>query len=159
MMLQKVILMTMQVTDPFFWEDDEWIFLGADDVYSLFDPQSFGLSPTSMDTACWKGFVVSFRTVKNKLYLDRLEIYCSDNRYPPINNIESVPNKWGYRIYENIHLPLQYSGTIIIGKDLIERFYGRAFIGPHAYKVTFELSFDNGELISKKETSGTYKGF
>ena len=25
MMLQKVILMTMQVTDPFFGEDDEWV--------------------------------------------------------------------------------------------------------------------------------------
>lgn len=155
--------MTMQRPDPFIWDNEEWIFLGAKNVYTLFDPESFGLSPTMTDTACYKGFVVQFALSENKLFLDKLEVHCENNVYPPINGIKPKKGTGSYfsrfMFYENINLQLDYSGVITIGKDMHEKFFGRAFIGPHAYKNTFELTFKNGELIKQKDTSGTYEGF
>ena len=59
---------------------------------------------------------------------------------------------------KNINLPLNnYSGTIIIAKNLKKRFIGRAFIGPHSYNITYELEIKNGKVIGYKDTSGTYE--
>lgn len=155
--------MTMQRPDPFIWNNEEWIFLGAENVYTLFDPESFGLSPTMADTACYKGFVIKFVVSDKQIFLDKLEVYCANGLYPPINGINPKSIKTGYmrgyRIYENINLPLHYSGIITIGRNLHESFRGRAFIGPHAYENTFELIFKNGTIVKQKDTSGTYKGF
>ena len=93
---------------------------------------------------------------------DKLIIRCADNNYPPINNIK--PENYSEKYYEsvmdykNINLLLPYSGHIIIGSDLDQKFEGRAFIGPHAYKTTYELKFKKGKFISSKDTSGTYEG-
>lgn len=152
--------MTMQVTDPFVWNDEEWFFLGAENVYSLFDPEQYGLYPQMASTACYKGFIMKFRIDNQQLMLDELQIYCGDNPYPPVNGVDALPpDSMGLRLYKNINLFLPYSGVITIAKNLNERFFGRAFIGPHAYKTVFELTFENGQLKGQKETSGTYKGF
>ncbi len=156
--------MTMQLTDPFIWNDEKWIFLCAEDVYSLFDPKEFDLSPITASTACWKGFVVKFRVDNNHLYLDELYVHCDNDNYPTINGVapisdESIQCRMGMRLYKNLNILLSYSGIITIGKNLKSMFHGRAFIGPHAYKVTYELTFENGVLLDSKETSGTYSGF
>ncbi len=155
--------MTMQCTDPFVWNGKEWIFLGASNVYKLFDPKKYKLIPEMISTACYKGFIIYFRVTDDLLYLDRLIIRCADNNYPPINNIkpENYSEKYYERVmdYKNINLLLPYSGTIIVGSDLLPSFEGRCFIGPHAYKTTYELKFKKGKFISSKETSGTYEGF
>ena len=150
----------MQVKDPFILDNEEWIFIGAEDIYSLFDPENFGLKPESPNTACHKGFIIKFLVKNNQLSLDELSVYCGDNHYPLINNVEPLPpNSFRMRVYKNINLPLHYSGIITIAKDLIDRYTGRAFTGPHCYKTVFELTFENGQLKEKKETSGTYIGF
>lgn len=108
--------MSEQVTDPFIWNDEEWVFLGADNVYSLFDPKKYGLSPDPPSTACWKGFIVQFEVKDGFLFFDRLEVYCEDEIYPETNGIKSVNGKDGMREYNKIGLKLRYSGTIIVGK-------------------------------------------
>ena len=151
--------MTMQAPDPFIWNNEKWTFLGADNVYTLFDPKEYGLYPEMISTACYKGFIVTFRLDDSQLVLDELCVYCGDNPYPAINGIEAVADTFGMHLYKNISLKLSYSGVITIGKNMGKRFIGRAFIGPHAYEKTYELKFKNGELIDKKDTSGTYSGF
>lgn len=153
--------MTMQVPDSFIWKKKEYKFVGADDIYELFDPAKFGFDPEEVDTACWKGFVIYFIVNENdELILNRLDIHDSNDNYPPINGVEGYEDRYGYHIYKHINLPLNnYSGTIIIADDLKKRFIGRAFIGPHSYNKTYELEIKNGKVIGYKETSGTYEGF
>lgn len=69
----------MQRKDPFSLEKDEWVSFGAEDLYSLFAPKCFGLNPTALCTACWKGFVVQFRVERRMLFLDKLQVSCEDN--------------------------------------------------------------------------------
>ncbi len=153
--------MTMQVPDSFIWKKKEYKFVGADDIYQLFDPAKFGFDPEEVDTACWKGFVIYFIVNENdELILDRLDIHDRNNNYPSINGIEGYEDGYGYRIYKNINLPLySYSGKIIIADNLQKRFIGRAFIGPHFYNKVYELEIKNGKVIGYKDTSGTYEGF
>ncbi|MBP5094117.1 MAG: hypothetical protein J6332_08735 [Abditibacteriota bacterium] len=154
--------MTQQITDPFIWEDEEWIFLRAEDIYSLFDPEAFGLMPEMSSTACYKGFVVQFRVTEKQLYLDKLWVYCENDSYPPINGIEPKDDDdidYGMKLYDNINLKLSYSGVMIVGREMMDRFQGRAFTGPHSYRITHELTFKDGMLVDSKETSGSYVGF
>ena len=44
--------MTMQVQDSFIWKKKEYKFVGADDIYPLFDPAKFGFDPEEVNTAC-----------------------------------------------------------------------------------------------------------
>lgn len=153
--------MTMQVPDPFIWEKKKYTFIGADNVYELFDPGKFGFDPEEISTACWKGFVVYFIVnEKNELILNRLDIRDRNDNYPPVNGVEGCEEKFGYYSYKNINLPLNhYSGTIIIANDVKDRFIGSAFLGPYSYNETYELEIKNGKVVKYKDTSGTYKRF
>ena len=151
--------MTAQMKDPFIWNQEKWTFIGAEDVYSLFDPQKYGLTPTMANTACYKGFIVQFAVIDNSLFLEKLLIRCKNNLYPPINGINPVPGDYGMTAYNDIHLPLSYTGKIIVGNEMKPEFHHRAFTGPHSYAISFELSFIDGTLVESNETSGSYIGF
>ncbi len=103
--------MSQQVTDPFIWEGDEWIFIGADNVYDLFDPEAFGLKPEAPHTACWKGFVVTFETKAGELYLKKLLVNTEDDVYPDINGVKAIDGKMDFHAYNDldIKLNLNYS--------------------------------------------------
>ena len=82
--------MSEQIADSFIWKNQRWDFIGAEDIYTLFDPEEFGLSPDSPNTACWKGFIIQFKVVDDELILDELLVYCKSNIYPPINVLPSL---------------------------------------------------------------------
>ena len=151
--------MSQRVTDPFIWKDEEWVFLGADDVYSLFDPEKYGLHPSMPSTACYKGFIIQFSVRDSNLYLDRLAVYCDDGSYPPINSIEPSIGTTGMQEYSDLNIPLKYSGIVIVGREIKPEYEGRAFTGPHSYETTYELEFRDGILVHHKDTSGAYFGF
>lgn len=146
--------MSSQITDPFYFESEKFVFLGAENLYSLFDPCAFGLSPTAPHTGCQKGFVVEFRMEARQLYLGGLKVYCSDGRYPTIYGVDPVLDDmemWRY----NFHVKLNYSGNILIGRRLKPEYRGRAFTGPHSYDATFMLTFSDGLLVKFEDTTGT----
>lgn len=94
-------------------------FLPQQMYNKLFDPKKFKLHPEMWHTGCYKGFIISFRVTDDLLYLDRLIVHCSNNKYPPINNVEPEKYDGSAMEYKNINLPLPYSGTIIVGSDLL----------------------------------------
>lgn len=151
--------MSQQITDPFIWEGEEWIFLGADNIYELFNPEVFGLKPKAPSTACWKGFVVTFSIESSKLYLKSLLVNTEDDVYPDINEVKAQADGMSFHAYKDLNIKLNYSGTIIVGQEFNKEFIGRAFTGPHSYSKTFELELEEGILLDSKDTSGTYFGF
>ena len=152
-----MVYISQQITDPFVWETEEYVFLRASNVYKLFDPADYGLKPTPPNTACWKGFVVHFLVKNKQLYVEKLKVHCEDGMYPAINGIEAT-YYGGFHEYNELNMPVTYTGKIIIGNQMDEGFYGRAFTGPHSYRRTYELVFRKGILKRYKETSGRYRG-
>ncbi len=150
--------MSRQIPDPFIWEYRDLVFLGASDIEKLFNPKKYGLHPTPPSTSCWKGFVVHFRIKNKQLYLDGLDVYCENGRYPPINGVRPVQKNY-FHVYENINYKLRYSGTIIVGKGLISMYRRSAFTGPHSYETTYQLTIKKGVLESYIETSGQYSRY
>lgn len=148
--------MSEQIPDHLIWNNEKWIFILADNIYSLFDPEKFGLTPTEWTTCCYKGFVIQFRIVNDRLFLDELFVNCENKKYPPINGVKAKYCELGAVKYMNIGLELSYSGVIIIGKNLKKKFYRRAFTGPGSYETTYELEIKDGKLIGSRETSGEY---
>lgn len=151
--------MSSQMTDPFKWNRKEYVFIGASDVYSLFDPEKYGLKPEAPHTACWKGFVIHFSVKNDQLYVDKLEVYCDNGIYPVINDVKPKDRTRfsGFYVYNGLKMPLKYTGSIIIGKHLKERFQNSAFTGPYSYDITYQLEFTEGILSDYKETSGTHE--
>lgn len=151
--------MSQQITDPFIGEGENWTFLGADNVYDLFDPEAFGLKPEALHTACWKGFVVTFSVESSELFLKNLLVNTENDVYPDINGVHAEESGMSLHEYKNLNIKLNYSGTIIVGQEFKEEFIGRAFTGPHSYSKTYELEFEEGILLDSKDISGTYFGF
>ncbi|MBR5527569.1 MAG: hypothetical protein IKV97_01100 [Clostridia bacterium] len=152
--------MCQQRTDPFVWDNKEYVFLHADDVYSLFDPDGYGLVPSEPDTSCYKGFIVHFKLKKSQLYLSKLEVYCEDGNYPLINKVKAHKELFdSFYVYRNLNLPLKYTGNIVIGTELKERYRGRTFTGLHSYEKTYDLHFVNGVLGNYVDSSDKYFGF
>lgn len=151
--------MSVQAKDPFIWDGNEYIFVGAENVYSLFDPDKFNLKLNFNFTGCWKGFVICFKLENNQLYLHELHVLFSGDQKPTINGVRATQAEDDlFSTYHDINLPLTYTGTVTIGDKLLPRFYTRAFTGPHSYEHTFELTFKDGILQNYRESTGEYQG-
>ena len=57
----------------------EYKFVGADDIYQLFDLAKFGFNPKEVDTACCKWFVIYFIVNKNDELI--LDMHDRNNNY------------------------------------------------------------------------------
>ncbi len=151
--------MTVQQTDPFWFEGKKYVFLGADDIYALFDPERYGLEPEYIATNCWKGFILYLAVEGRKLFLKKLEVNTKEQVYPVINGVSAVTGDSGYHIYEDLDLPLEYTGTVVVGEEERKPMYRfGSFIGPQYNKVTLDLIFDKGYLVSWNNSSGKYRG-
>lgn len=148
--------MSEQIKDPFIWNNNKYIFIGAEDIYALFNPEKYGLNPTAPHTACWKGFVLHFLLKNNKLYLSKLQVYCEDDNYPTINNVNAIKEDSEFFIYDNLNLELKYTGTVVIGTELLPFFRRKAFTGPHCFLNTYDLHFSDGVLTSYEDSTEKY---
>lgn len=152
--------MSQQLPDPFIWRGRKWVFLGADKVYSLFDPKKYGLSPSAPSTACWKGFVIRFSVRRRRLFWDRLDVYCKNNVYPKIAGVSPIKIFYmDFRRYWNLHQRLNYSGTITIGRKPLKEYDDCAFCGPDTYEIVYQLTFQDGVLQDALDVSGEFTGF
>ena len=111
-----------------------------------------------MSTACYKGFIITFRVRYNQLYIDELDVYCPDDVYPAINGVEATDDgMMGACSYKNLNIATKYTGTIMISKGLKNGAIRGAFLdGPGLYRQNFELDFENGKLVAYRETTGQY---
>lgn len=170
--------MSKQVPDPFIWirkkdtadksiEAMKCFFIGADNVYELFDPSEFGLKPESPNTACMKGFILEFLLKDDKLFLEKLSVHTSDDDYPLINGIEASPDgKYNMHEYRDLHMPLAYTGTVYVVEgydimfEIISRKLGEDFSynGPYFGDPVYGLDFTDGNLTGYKQT-GEYSRF
>lgn len=138
-----------QITDPFWWQGKEFTFLGASDVDELFLPESYGLEPKAPHTGCWKGFVVQFSVRDGQLFLDTLWVNDKNKRYPRINGKKArfCWREQGFHVYPKLNLKLDYTGSVLVGRERSEDAKDRAFVGAAFYADVWELTFLRGKLI------------
>ena len=122
--------MTAQATDAMVYDGNEYVVIDANRGL-LFDPKAFGIDPISLSTACYRGFSCEYAIERGCLVLNQLEISSGD--VDPVTRVLTLyplPLLNGHAaqtgdlqhasfagLYENLQLPLTYSGNILISRN------------------------------------------
>jgi len=151
--------MTAQISDRFLILDHEYSEIAFSEPFA-FAPREYGLRPGMHSTACWKGYWCVYQVTEDQILVKDLYIHTSDKHYPDINGV-SVKKEdgrdfsyMGFHLYENVNIPVAYTGRILVGKDFkIEHYIHMGLQRPWAYETVLELVFDSGKLNQKIDHS------
>jgi hypothetical protein len=119
-----------------------------------------------MCTACWRGYVATYSLLDDHLFLKDLGINLielkedgrnvSPSTGPEINGITPLQDSCDmvYNTYENVNLPLELTGGILVAKDFIQELYiHMGFHEAWKYEVVHELIFQDGKLTDSLDVS------
>jgi hypothetical protein len=145
--------MTAQFSDAVVYRGKDYAIAGTNGR-GLFDPQEHGMRPVGRCTACWRGFVCSYRVDGGRLLLDRLAI-CLDGAAPKLFGVEQKEEGGEIRlfdaVYEGLNHPVPYTGGLLLARDFINELYVHMGFHPAwKYREVHELIFESGAL--KRET-------
>lgn len=160
--------MTIQIKDSFYHADREFTIITCSTPL-YFDPIEFGIVPTPYTTACHRGYWCKYSIRGNHLVLQDLSIYSRNNIYPSIVNVNAIIDQihphfpTNHRVYENLMLPMHYTGRILIGNHSVPTHHIKGVSGaPWQYKFLTELILENGrlvEIIDQSETAEDIRKF
>lgn len=167
--------MTVQIKDTIFFNNKLYYIVSITDKNTFFDPTSLGYTLYPASSCCWRGYQVNYKIdPSKKLCIDELSLSTDPENVQPINNSKPIilsnitkhnSNLKMFRkkiqcrlagdiLYENVNLPVDYTGYILIAEGfnkcpykykpkLIETLYDKdKYINP------IELTFANGTLVN-----------
>jgi hypothetical protein len=146
--------MTAQINDSFLLQDQKFSLVGFDSE-SLFHPAEYGMQPLPRITSCWRGFVCTYKTLYNRLFLDTLQVNL-DQEGPAIHNVRPEFPAGGTfnNVYHELNLHIDYSGGMLVADGFIRELYVHMGFPPAwKYETVFELIFSDGTLLEKKDVS------
>lgn len=154
--------MTAQVGDSYSYQGENYSII-AMSVPMTFLPQKYGMVPSPRCTACWNGYWCEYEISEEGMILKNLFIHTENDYYPEVNGVSVCKKKnqekkdfsyMGHHKYENINLPMEYTGKIVVGSGFLREYYiHMGYQRAWAYEKVFELCFENGKLISKEDHS------
>ncbi len=155
--------MTAQIPDWVSFDGNEYVIVGLRGG-DLISPEQFGLKPTGISSACWRGFHAGYEIVKAMLYLRELTISQIDRRYPVIGGTEPEIDEY-QAMYHGLNVLVPFTGKIRLAKDFVPELYiHMGFPKPTAFKTVLDVSFLEGEVINVRDRSnemgqkrGTFK--
>ena len=154
--------MTIQVGHLYRYDNNDYSIVSSTNPV-LFDHKECGVVPFPRCTACHRGYWCCYATVDSQFVLADLFINTQDDTYPSICGITATVEDdrvkyMGHHIYRGLHIPIDYTGKLLIGRNAIPTYYvDGLFNVPWAYKDLKELVFENGMLIDVIEQSDTAK--
>jgi hypothetical protein len=166
--------MTGQASDIFLIEESVFDLTRAS-AGPLFNPHLYGFSPVATSTSCWRGFRCGYTIADEALLLQTLEISNGHRgprgglakeiyELPEFNGVTPNENYCEYQafqgIYENLSLPLHYTGSVLLGCDLPEDF-ARVAGGadPWDYAIVIQVRFDAGKVVDCEDVSPIFEVF
>ena len=147
--------MTAQIPDSLLWDGTEHDIVAIDDVWP-FSPREHGLAPVSPHTACWRGYVARYAIASGRLVLRTLRIGTEAAAAARVwcgvqPSRGAADEMWEY---ENVDLPVRYSGGMVIATELRSELYvHRGFQPPYAYEGVLELAFVESRVVSVADRS------
>ncbi|HPP78917.1 MAG TPA: hypothetical protein PLA23_11925, partial [Methanospirillum sp.] len=149
--------MTSQIPDSIIWKTNKYEILGfenADDETGLFDPKKYGLTPSMMHTACYRGFYCTYIIEEDMLYLNTLCVNDKYGHYPPIHGIDAAPGRYDAFEYTGLHIHIPYTGVLRIGTDFKpEHYIHMGFQKPSAYGTVWDMRCVFGKVVEMKNIS------
>jgi hypothetical protein len=161
--------MTAQMHDRVNLHSREYDLVGVNGL-ELFNPEKFGFTPTGRVTSCGRGFVCHYVLAEKILTLDKLQVSYghlgktkfTHKRCLAINNVSPTYTKDGNpqfnNEYENLSLPMEFTGGILIAGDIDYKLcVNMGFHPAWKYLTVHELTFDNGQVRDIQDISRKMK--
>jgi hypothetical protein len=145
--------MTSQVTDTVKYKGKNYELIGSSRGELLFNIYKYGLNPTMMHTACYRGFFCSYELTEEGLFLQKLTVRDESNKYPEINGVKPKIRKYE-AVYNELKLKIRLSGRFRIARGFIQEYYihmGYQKASSFTSVIDFELS--RGKLSGIKDRS------
>ena len=145
--------MTAQVGDQFKFKGGKHEIVAISEPID-FHPETYGIIPESICTACWNGYWCEYEISDKGITLNNLYINAKDDYYPSINGVVPVSTNnqknyqyMGHHLYKGINLSINYTGKIVAGSDFLREYYiHMGYQRAWAYKILTEFVFENGTL-------------
>jgi hypothetical protein len=155
--------MTGQIADNLIYNRSSYSIVGLKGE-GLPSPLDFGLEPVSPHTANWRGFIMTYTIVENRLFVHEMNVSVEDimEKPPRINDIVPETKKEGvlHLTYKSLKLKTQFTGKILIAKDFIDTMYVHmGFQSPISFKTVIELEISDGSLIKVNNFSKIMKKY
>ena len=158
--------MTAQIGDSFIYGNKEYSLVAAQRMIR-FHPEMYGIVPTEISTACYRGFYCTYKIKYKKLLLHNLTVKSENGIYPEINGIKPAKVPSEARIYEMLereysgpyqYEPLNihtfYTGKILLGTGFIDKYYiHMGFQRAWAYEKLIEIEFKRGRVVGVTDYS------
>jgi hypothetical protein len=148
--------MTAQIPDRVRYKGESYALVGIKGS-RLLSPQNFGMTPTMIHTACYRGYYAEYSCTDGKLVLTTLTVKTANDKYKEINGIRPVRDPQEFstaHTYTGLNIATAFSGGLLIAKDFIQEMYVHmGFQKPLAFKTVIELLFENGQLVNEIDYS------
>ena len=158
--------MTAQMHDIILINEKVFSIVG---VYGgeLFKPQSVGITPFSVITSCWRGYVCQYKVSNDKLLLDELQVFTRmesvptqeqtfvTQKAPSIKGVSPTGNHPIFNnFYEGVELEIPFTGNILAGDGFIQSLYVHMGFHPAwKYQTVLELTIDHGTVLGIRDIS------
>ncbi|MHA1148461.1 MAG: hypothetical protein ACTSR8_09460 [Promethearchaeota archaeon] len=157
--------MTAQMPDQFFYRDYKLDLVGIKGN-ELPVPIDFGVETMMASTACWRGYVMRYRIIENRLVLEGFCFATKMDELPEINGVKPIKlsketaeeGDWMHTIfrneYKNLDLTIQFTGSLWLAKDFIDSEYVHmGFQSPTAYRTVLKFDFEQGIIVNVEDKS------
>jgi hypothetical protein len=158
--------MTAQIPDKILINEKSLSIVGVNGG-ELFTPQSVGITPIPIMTACWRGYICQYKIRDGKLILDQLQVSLGlddtsgkERKFVPqmgpvINGVNPTDKHPAFsNIYEGLNLEIDFTGGILAGEGFIQTLYVHMGFHPAwKYQTVFELIFDHGNVKELRDVS------
>jgi hypothetical protein len=155
--------MTAQISDIVRYLDRNFSLSGVKGT-GLFDPRQHGLEPQMLSTACYRGFICTYRVVDEGLYLEELRVGLSHEQKQAINagkgpllfgqKPHTGPDHHSRIMYSGLHSPVAFSGGLLLADGFMRELYVHMGFHPAwKFREVHELLFEEGMLVEAVDCS------
>jgi|WetSurMetagenome_2_1015567.scaffolds.fasta_scaffold187463_2 hypothetical protein len=164
--------MTAQATDTFYFKGKAHELIGLEGT-GLFSPEAAGMVPEMLHTACYRGFICTYKIKWRRILLHELIIREASGNYRPVNGVlpaKDCSDDPGGPIapgngrrhsaeaftatYKDLKMPVPFTGKLRLARGFISDFYVHmGYQKPTAFRTVYDLTFDAGKMIELNDRS------
>jgi len=171
--------MSGQISDSFIFKGKEYSLINMSGD-GLATPEYFGMHATTMNTACYRGYVATYEITETGIFLSGFTLRELNNNYQPIGGImpvkddpEQTPSildgdrvigwsltyktklgHYGCPVYSGIHITIPFTGMLRLADGLIEKYYiHMGFQKASAFKTVIDITFNKGQITTIQNRS------
>ncbi len=144
--------MTAQMPEKVIYQGVEYALIMWEEG-KLFTPETYGMQPSMIHTACWRGYYATYELGEEGFILREFTVRDRGGSYPPVEGVQPMLEEY-QATYKGVNLPMPYNGRLTLAKDMIpERYVHMGIQSADAFKVVLEFTLENGKITAFEDRS------